>query len=150
VKSSVTYSIPIKPAFQGVGSVPAGAVQCNDKVNSRNYVMGYQTRYKNAKFSNQKVEVDGKSFLNCEFENCMILLETGETELSGCRFKNCQLLLRGNAYTIGKIINLFSRKGPMKVVDFQEPLFEKDSSDRHETKNGEEERDDQDQNHGPL
>jgi len=113
-------------------------------------MMGYQTRYRNTKFSNQKVEIDGKSFLNCEFENCMIVLERGETELSGCRFKNCQLLLRGYAYTIGKIINLFSGKGPMKVVDFQEPLFEKDSSDRHETKKGEEERNDEDQNHGPL
>ena len=86
--------------------------------------MDYRTRYKNARFSNQKVEVDGKSFDRCEFENCMIVLEKGETDLSGCRFKNCQLLLRGNAYTIGKIINLFSGKGPMKVVDFQEPLFE--------------------------
>ena len=113
-------------------------------------MMGYQTRYRNAKFSNQKVEIDGKSFLNCEFENCMIVLESGETELSGCRFKNCQLLLRGNAYTIGKIINLFSGKGPMKVVDFQEPLFEKDSSDRGETKKGKEEKNDGDQNHGPL
>ena len=110
----------------------------------------YKTRYKNTKFSNQKVEIDGKSFQNCEFENSMIVLERGETEIFGCRFKNCQLLLRGNAYTIGKIINLFSGKGPMKVVDFQEPLFEKDSSDRHETKEGEEEKNDKDQNHGPL
>ena len=86
--------------------------------------MDYRTRFKNARFSNQKVEVDGKSFDRCEFENCMIVLEKRETDLSGCRFKNCQLLLRGNAYTIGKIINLFSGKGPMKVVDFQEPLFE--------------------------
>ncbi len=90
--------------------------------------MDYRTRYKNAKFSNQKVELDGKSFDHCEFENCMIVLESGETDLSGSRFKNCRLLLRGNAYTIGNIINLFSGKGPMKVVDFQEPLFEKESA----------------------
>jgi hypothetical protein len=88
--------------------------------------MDYKTRYKNAKFSNQKVELDGKSFYHCEFENCMIVLENGETDVSGSRFKNCRLLLRGNAYTIGKIINLFSGKGPMKVVDFQEPLFQED------------------------
>jgi hypothetical protein len=98
--------------------------------------MDYKVRVKNTHFSGQKVELDGKSFDHCEFENCMIVLETGETETAGCRFKNCQLLLRGNAYTIGKIINLFSGKGPMKVVDFQEPLFERDSEDalnRHRT-----------------
>jgi len=85
--------------------------------------MDHKTRYKNGRFSNQKVEIDGKSFLNCEFENCMIVLERGDTEMSGCRFKDCRLLLRGNAYTVGKIIHLFSGKGPMKVVDFDEPLF---------------------------
>jgi hypothetical protein len=108
----------------------------------------YKTRYKNSRFSNQKVEIDGKSFLNCEFENCMIVLETGETDISGSRFKDCRLLLRGNAYTIGKIIHLFSGKGPMKVVDFQEPLFEKDSSAQHPERK--EEEDGEDKNHGPL
>jgi hypothetical protein len=101
-------------------------------------MMGYHTRYKNTRFSNQKVELDGKSFINCEFETCMIVLETGETYLSGCRFNHCQLLLKGNAYTIGKIISLFSGKGPIKVVDFQEPLYDK-PSDPRETGKGEKE-----------
>jgi len=111
-------------------------------------MVDFKTRYKNSRFSSQKVEIDGKSFLNCEFENCMIVLERGETEISGSRFKNCRLLLRGNAYTIGKIINLFSGKGPMKVVDFQEPLFEKDSLAQHQ--GGKEEEDGEDKNHGSL
>jgi hypothetical protein len=111
-------------------------------------MMDFKTRYKNSRFSNQKVEIDGKSFLNCEFENCMIVLERGETDLSGSRFKDCRLLLRGNAYTIGKIIHLFSGKGPMKVVDFQEPLFEKDSLAQHQ--DGKEEEDGEDKNHGSL
>ena len=34
VKSSVSHPNPIKPAFQGVGSVPAGSAQCNDKQKS--------------------------------------------------------------------------------------------------------------------
>ena len=110
--------------------------------------MDYKTRYKNSRFSNQKVEIDGKSFLHCEFENCMIVLESGETEMSGCRFKNCRLLLRGNAYTIGKIIHLFSGKGPMKVVDFQEPLFEKEPSAGNTSGKGEE--DGEGQNHGSV
>ena len=110
--------------------------------------MDFKTRYKNSRFSNQKVEIDGKSFLNCEFENCMIVLERGETEISGSRFKNCRLLLRGNAYTIGKIIHLFSGTGPMKVVDFQEPLFEKDSL--AQPPGGKEEEDGEGKNHGSL
>jgi hypothetical protein len=110
--------------------------------------MDFKTRYKNSRFSNQKVEIDGKSFLNCEFENCMIVLERGDTEISGSRFKNCRLLLRGNAYTIGRIIHLFSGKGPMKVVDFQEPLFEKESLAPSEA--GKEEEDGDDKNHGSL
>ena len=111
-------------------------------------MVDFKTRYKNSRFSNQKVEIDGKSFLNCEFENCMIVLERGETEISGSRFKNCRLLLRGNAYTIGRIIHLFSGKGPMKVVDFQEPLFEKDSLAQHQ--GGKEEEDGEGKNHGSL
>jgi len=85
----------------------------------------YRVRYKNSKFSDQKVELDGKSFIHCEFENCIILLERGETEISGCSFKNCKLMLKGNAYTVGKIIRLFTGKSPLKVLDMEEPLFEK-------------------------
>jgi len=89
----------------------------------------YRVRYKNKTFSNEKVEVDGKSFVHCEFEHCIIVVETGDTDLSGCRFKHCQLLLRGNAYKIAKIITFFSGKSPLKVLDFEEPLFEKEVSD---------------------
>lgn len=85
----------------------------------------YKVRYKNTKFSNQKVELDGKSFIHCEFENCIFILERGETEVSGCSFKNCKLMLKGNAYTVGKIIKLFTGKSPLKVLDMEEPLFEK-------------------------
>jgi len=86
---------------------------------------GFKVRYKNARLSNEKVELDGKSFIRCEFDNCMIILERGETELSGCSFKNCKLMLKGNAYTVGKIIKLFTGKSPLKVLDMEEPLFEK-------------------------
>jgi hypothetical protein len=84
----------------------------------------YKFRYKSAKFSNQKIELDGKSFLHCEFKDCLIILEKGETELSGCSFKNCKLLLKGNAYTVGKIIKLFTRESPLKVLDMEEPFLE--------------------------
>jgi len=85
----------------------------------------YKVRYKNAKFSNEKFELDGKSFIHCEFQDCIIILERGETEVSGCSFKNCKLMLKGNAYTVGRIIKFFTGKSPLKVLDMEEPLFEK-------------------------
>ena len=88
-------------------------------------MFNYKIRHKNAKFSDQKIELDGKSFINCEFENCIIVLEKGETEIQGSTFKNCKLILKGNAYTIGKIIKLFTREGPLKVLDIEDPLFER-------------------------
>ncbi len=81
----------------------------------------FQVRYKNSKFSNEKIELDGKAFLHCEFENCLIILERGESDISGCSFKNCRLMLKGNAYTVGKIIKLFTGKSPLKVLDMGEP-----------------------------
>jgi len=83
---------------------------------------GYTIRYRNSTFSNQKIELDGKSFVHCEFENCLLLLETGDTALSGCSFKNCKLMLKGKAYTVGKIIKLFTGKSPLKVLDMEEPF----------------------------
>jgi len=35
-------------------------------------MQNYKARYKNSKFSNEKVELDGESFVHCEFENCII------------------------------------------------------------------------------
>ncbi|MBE0425893.1 MAG: hypothetical protein IBX72_04500 [Nitrospirae bacterium] len=84
---------------------------------------GYNVRYRNSRFSNQKIELDGKTFVRCEFENCFIILERGDTELSGCSFKNCKLMLKGNAYTVGKIIKLFTGKSPLRVLETEEPLF---------------------------
>ena len=83
----------------------------------------YRANYKNNIFRNEKMEVDGKSFHQCAFKNCLIIVEKGDTDLSGCRFDNCKLMLRGNAYTVGKLIKLFTGKSPLKVLDIEEPLF---------------------------
>jgi hypothetical protein len=91
----------------------------------RGIMENYKIRYKTSKFSNEKVELDGKSFVHCEFENCMIILEKGETEVSGSSFKNCKLMLKGNAYTVGKIIKLFTGKSPLKVLDLEEPCLKR-------------------------
>jgi hypothetical protein len=92
----------------------------------KNRSMGeYKVQYKNATFSRQRIELDGKYFNRCQFKDCIIVLEKGETDIRESRFDNCKLLLKGNAYTVGKIIKLFTGKRPLKVLDFDEPLFEK-------------------------
>jgi hypothetical protein len=88
---------------------------------------GYRVRHKNARFLKQKVELDGKSFFHCEFKDCLIVVESGDTEVSGCTFEKCKLMLRGNAYKVAKIIKLFTGKGALKVLDLEGPLFEKPS-----------------------
>ena len=57
------------------------------------------------------------------------MLEKGDTDISGSRFENCKLLLKGNAYIVGRIIKLFTGKSPLKVLDFDEQLFERENKD---------------------
>jgi len=89
----------------------------------------YRVHYKNSTFTGQKVELDGKSFIHCRFKDCIIVLEKGDTDISGSRFENCKLLLKGNAYIVGRIIKLFTGKSPLKVLDFDEQLFERENKD---------------------
>ena len=81
---------------------------------------GFRIDYKNKIFSKETVKLDDKSFENCEFRDCMIVLERGDTKITKCKFINCKLILKGNAYTVGKIINLFTKGHPLKVVEFDE------------------------------
>jgi hypothetical protein len=71
------------------------------------------------------VELDEKAFLNCEFEDCVLIVEKGETDLSGCRFRNCTLSVRGNAHTIGRLITLFAAGSPLQRADLDAPLSPK-------------------------
>ena len=78
----------------------------------------YKVRYNNSKFSDQRIEIDGKSYNNCEFENCIIIVEKGETDLGGFRFKDCKLMLRGNAYTVGGDNKALYRQKPIDSIGF--------------------------------
>jgi hypothetical protein len=44
------------------------------KERDKEFMGDYKVRYKNAKFSNQKIELDGKSFIHCEFQDCLLIL----------------------------------------------------------------------------
>ena len=77
--------------------------------------------FKNKKFEKERVSLDGHSFRNCQFKDCLILLDRGDTEISGCRFENCKLMLQGNAYKIARIIKTFTGNSPLKVLDIEEP-----------------------------
>ena len=78
-------------------------------------------KYKNKKFEKEKVSLDGHTFKDCHFKDCIILLERGDTEITGCQFENCKLMLQGNAYRIARIIKTFTRDSPLKVLDIEEP-----------------------------
>ena len=93
-----------------------------------NEMKGHKVQYKNSNFYGKRIELDGKYFNRCRFKDCIIVLEKGDTDIAGSSFENCKLLLKGNAYIIGKIIKLFTGKSPLKVLDFDEPLFEKTST----------------------
>ncbi|MCX5903727.1 MAG: hypothetical protein NTV89_09735 [Proteobacteria bacterium] len=84
------------------------------------YMPDYSITFKNKTFAHEKVELDGKQFENCDFRDCLVILEKGETRLTSCRVDHCQLLLKGNAYTIGQILALFAQDRPLKVAEFDE------------------------------
>ncbi len=80
-----------------------------------------QTRYRNKKFVKERIHLDGHAYENCEFGECLIVLEKGETEIQGCQFKKCQILLIGQALQIAKILQIFIGDKPLRVLDFAEP-----------------------------
>jgi hypothetical protein len=80
---------------------------------------GYLRSFENRAFSRERIELDGASYTGCSFTECIFVLETGDAALSRCTFEKCQLVLRGNAYTVAQIIRLFTKDGPVKVLDLE-------------------------------
>jgi len=54
----------------------------------------------------------------------LLFWRKGKLRLPVVVLKTVNYFLKGNAYTVGKIIRLFTGKSPLKVLDFDEPLFE--------------------------
>jgi len=80
-----------------------------------------QTRYRNKKFAKERITLDGHGYDHCEFSECLIVLEKGETEIKDCRIQKCQILLVGQALQIAKILQIFLGDKPLRVFDFAEP-----------------------------
>ena len=96
------------------------------------------TRYKNKKFVRERIHLDGHTYENCEFHECMIVIEKGETVVKGCRAHKCRLLLLGPALQVAKILQTFLGDKPLRVLDFAEPgiFAEKKGSHSHECSHG--------------
>jgi hypothetical protein len=84
-------------------------------------MISFTTRYKNKKFVKERIELDGHAYENCDFEDCLMVLEKGETEIKECKFNRCRLVLLGQALRIAKVLSLFTGGKPLKVLDFAEP-----------------------------
>jgi hypothetical protein len=48
-------------------------------------------------FRAQTVRLDGKLFVNCDFENCLLTYGGATCEWENTRFSNCQVVLDGAA-----------------------------------------------------
>ena len=79
------------------------------------------TRYKNKTFVKERLELDGQAYEHCTFEECLLVLEKGETEVRNCVFNHCRIVLLGQALQIAKILQNFTGGKPLKVLDFAEP-----------------------------
>jgi len=84
-------------------------------------VSSIQTRYKNKKFVRERIQLDGNAYENCEFQECLIVLEKGETEIKSCRVHKCQFLLLEPALQIARVLQTFLGDKPLRVLDFSEP-----------------------------
>lgn len=61
----------------------------------------------NNAYKNEQIRLDGTAWERCSFNNCEIIINTGDTTIENCHFNDCKLILEGNAETIVKIIELF-------------------------------------------
>lgn len=77
-------------------------------------------QYSNQKFSDERIELDAKSFHDCEFENCELVFSGDRPPtFSDNRFINCQFVLTGAATrTLYLLSNIYhAGKGGQDVVD---------------------------------
>lgn len=58
-------------------------------------------------FVGQSVRLDYSRWVNCVFEDCEIIVRTGDFEVTGCEFRNCKLVFRGEAQTIARLMYVF-------------------------------------------
>ena len=74
----------------------------------------YSLTYKNKTFDSEKVELDGKRFENCDFKNCLVIGEQGDTRLINCRIDNCKLLLKETPIPSVRLLPCLTRGGSLR------------------------------------
>lgn len=69
--------------------------------------------YADNKFKNQELDLDNNSFLNCEFEGCILIYSGGPPpSFVGCNFKNTKFMFAGGAAnTIQFMVQLYGGMG---------------------------------------
>ena len=55
-------------------------------------------------FSNEIVQIDGKCFVNCSFDNCFFYYEGGRCEWENTSFSNCRVTLCGAANNTTRVL----------------------------------------------
>lgn len=75
------------------------------------------TTFKNKTFKNDEIVVDGNEYIDCRFDNCVLVFEGGEPPVfSGCRFSNIKIQLQGDASRTTSYLNkLFNNGLPAEV-----------------------------------
>lgn len=63
------------------------------------------------------VAVDGYDWVDIKFENCEIILATGDLSMVDCSFNNCRLTVQGRAEAVARIVALFMKGQPIKFLN---------------------------------
>jgi len=63
----------------------------------------------------RRQSLDGFRWVNCVFEDCVIVIEEGRFSLIGCSFIRCKLVLEGRAANVIKLFEMFDQSKRSKV-----------------------------------
>ena len=68
-------------------------------------------------FVGETIQMDGKSFLNCSFQNCILKYAGGQCEWENTDFRDCQVVLEGAA---SRTVHIIAGLGGTVNVDGQQ------------------------------
>lgn len=77
----------------------------------RKYSFDVRSRF----YKNETIYLDGYSFTNCGFKDCVLVTNTGVFTLEGCTVMNCRVYFGDNAMKIIKLFYAFGGAPNMPV-----------------------------------